>query len=74
MSKEYPIELITTDRPNRFQVNPVTPNKKINTDDVDTEPFEEDTFDDDDIVLRNNRRSSRYAFFYSTFLTFFFRG
>ncbi|XP_055316627.1 bumetanide-sensitive sodium-(potassium)-chloride cotransporter isoform X2 [Sitodiplosis mosellana] len=59
MSKDYPIELIGTDRPNRFQVNPVTPIKNTTTEDVETEAFEEDTFDDDDIVLRNNRRSSR---------------
>lgn len=62
MSTDYPIELIGTDRPNRFQVNPVAPAKKIPTDDTDAELFdvyEEDTFNDDDIVLRNNRRSSR---------------
>lgn len=59
MSKEYPIELMGRDRPNRFQVNPVMPSQKVNADDADGEPFDEDTFDDDDIVLRNNRRSSR---------------
>lgn len=57
MSTEYPIELIGTDRRNRFQVNPVTSSK--NDTNVDVELFDEDTFNDDDIVLRNNRRSSR---------------
>lgn len=58
MQKEYVIELNGSDRPNRFQVNPVkTSNTKVTTDD-DGEAFEEDTFNDD-IVLRNNRRSSR---------------
>ncbi|XP_031638851.1 bumetanide-sensitive sodium-(potassium)-chloride cotransporter isoform X2 [Contarinia nasturtii] len=60
MSKEHSIEMIGTDRPNRFQVNPVSTSKTTNnTSDIDGEIFEEDTFDDDDIVLRNNRRSSR---------------
>lgn len=64
MSKDYRtgIEMMGTDRPNRFQVNPVTPSKKIPVDDTDGELLdEEDTFNDDDIVLRNTRRSSRYA-------------
>lgn len=59
MSTDYPIELIGTDRPNRFQVNPVTPNKNTAPNDVEVELFDDDTFNDDDIVLRNNRRSSR---------------
>lgn len=58
MSTEYPIELIGTDRRNRFQVNRVA-SKKSAIDDGDGELFDEDTFNDDDIVLRNNRRSSR---------------
>lgn len=57
MATDYSIELIGTDRPNRFQVNPV---KLTNTNTAeDGEPFDEDTFNDDEIVLRNNRRSSR---------------
>lgn len=60
MATEYPLELIGTDRPNRFQVNPVTSSKNATADDV--EPFDEDTFNDEEIVLRNNRRSSRYVF------------
>lgn len=62
MAAENPIELIGTDRPNRFQVNPVTSNRNTAID--ETEPFEEDTFNDDEIVLRNNRRSSRYVCFF----------
>lgn len=65
MSTEHSIEMISTDRPNRFQVNPVAAsNTANNIIDIDAEIFEEDTFDDDDIVLRNNRRSSRYVFEY----------
>lgn len=59
MSKDYPIELIDTDRRNRFQVNRVPQNNQPDIDDGDAELFDEDTFNDDDIVLRNNRRSSR---------------
>lgn len=61
MSTDYPIEMIGTDRPNRFQVNPVAPSKSVASSDVDVELFDDDTFNDDDIVLRNNRRSSRYG-------------
>lgn len=62
MSTDYPIEMVGTDRPNRFQVNAVTPSKRIPADDIDGELLDdEDTFNDDDIVLRNNRRSSRYV-------------
>lgn len=59
MSTEYPIELIGTDRRNRFQVNPVTTNQNNNTAEVEIDLLDEDTFNDDDIILRNNRRSSR---------------
>lgn len=60
MPAEYPIELIDTDRPNRFQVNPVTQNMAT-SDEADNELFDEDPFNTDDIILRNNRRSSRYV-------------
>lgn len=59
MSEKFDFELVETERPNRFQVNPVENVNRTSNNGARTEVFEEDTFNDDEIVLRNNRRSSR---------------
>lgn len=57
--EDISFEMRTTDRPNRFRVNPVN-SFQLRKNGIDNNDInEEDTFNDEDIMLRNKRRSSR---------------